>query len=106
MRSFPLIMSAIVLAGLGCASHKSAHMPGPNALRERPAAALVFTPAIAYGEPEIDLSRDVRQSAAFLGFEEPSATFFAVRSDDRQTSDGTDRFVRRSVSVKVGVTHR
>ena len=107
MRLSPAIIGAtVLLAGIGCAKHPSTRVERPSGLRDRPASALVFTPAIALAEPEIDLARDVRQPAAFVGFEEPTATFFAVRSDDRQTSDGTDRFVRRAVSVKVGVTHR
>lgn len=106
MRFLVLLMTFSAVALSGCAKHRSAVAPQGVEPVERPAVALVFTPSIAYGEPEADLSRDVRQAAAFIGFEEPAATFFAIRSDDRQTTDNTDRFVRRSVSVRVGVSHR
>ena len=124
----------IVVAGVGallagCAqpAHQSRHDSGGEATlavyRERarrPAAALAFSPPLIQDEPALELSRDLRQLSAFVGYAEGVAEFFYVRWDDRQAggdgwgtgswgSSGSgfrDRYERRAISEKVGVLYR
>ena len=87
----------------------------------RPASALVFSPPLAQDMPPLELSRDLRQPSAFVGYPESVAEFFYLRWDDSQTGgDGTgvgfgfrgggfgnrDRYERRAVSEKTGVLYR
>ena len=84
----------------------------------RPAAALVFAPPLLQDAPPVELSRDVRQPSAFVGYPEAVAEFFYVRWDDSQiggqSSNGHghsgsgfgDRYERRAISEKVGVLYR
>jgi hypothetical protein len=101
---------------MGCASQapkppRAAHQPLPvlAVYREAPSAALVFDPPVISDQPPLDLSRDDRTPGAFVGYEETIATFYYVRTDDRQF-DGSglnqDRFERRAISTKVGVSYR
>ena len=69
-------------------------------------AALVFDPPVTLSEPRLNLSRDTRGAAAFAGFEDSTVTYFYVRTDDRQTTDNTDRFQRDGYSAKVGAVRR
>ncbi len=82
------------------------------------ASALVFSPPLLQDAPPLELSRDVRQRAAFVGYPESVAEFFYVRWDDRQAGgDGygrgsrggsgfRDRYERRAISEKSGVLYR
>ena len=73
------------------------------------ASALVFDPPIAANEPPLDLARDVRERTAFVGYDQLTTTFFYVRSDDKQRFDNFntgDRFERRAVSERFGVSFR
>jgi hypothetical protein len=87
----------------------------------RPAAALVFSPPLLQDTAPLELSRDDRQPAAFMGYPESVAEFFYVRWDDRQAggngssgfgfrggggSGWGDRYERRAISEKVGVLYR
>ena len=84
------------------------------------AAALAFSPPLIQDEPALELSRDLRQPSAFVGYPEGVAEFFYVRWDDRQEGGGAwgsgsggssgsgfhDRYERRAISEKVGVLYR
>lgn len=54
------------------------------------ATALVFDPPFA-GEHPIELTRDERQPAAFVGWDGPITTSFWIYTDDWQDSGGFDR---------------
>lgn len=114
------ILALVLLGPVGCVSRPRgvardrAYDPFDAA---RPAAAaLVFEPVIAYDGPALDLSRDGRESEAFVGYPEGVAEYFYVRWDDRQADyshgrrgfgSGTyDRYERRAISEKVGVLYR
>ena len=92
----------------GCAASKQPPQTSPVAreLPDRPATALAFTPPVAHGMEHIDLPRSEREPAIFVGFDALTQTFFYVRTDDRFTNDGSDRFIRRSVQERVGVSYR
>lgn len=83
-------------------------MPQTNTapVAARASAALVFDPPITLSEPAIDLSRDTRGPAAFVGFEDSTTTYFSVNTYDRQTTDQTDRFAREAYIAKIGATRR
>ena len=108
-----MISLALATMGVGCASKpepsKTAgaqRLPDRIDYTDRSAAALAFTPSVAIGEPPVVLARDARQPSVFIGFDEISATAFYIRTDDRQSDDLSDRYQRRSVIEKVGVTYR
>jgi hypothetical protein len=91
----------------GCAAkHRPQANIGRDGYVDAPAASLAFSPPVAQGEAEIFLARDQRQPGVFIGFEDVSASYFYIRTDDRMTSDGTDHYVRRAIIEKVGVSYR
>jgi len=124
------IVVSVALTAIGCAApatraHSSASTDSASLAVYRepaslPAAALVFSPPLLQDAPPLELSRDERRPAAFVGYPEGVTEFFYVRWDDRQGggggwgsgSDGTwgsgfhDRYERRAVSEKVGVLYR
>jgi hypothetical protein len=79
---------------------------GARSYQDRAATALALTPPAARAAEDIDLPRAERQPAIFVGFDALTETFFYVRTDDRFTNDGSDRFIRRSISERVGVSYR
>jgi hypothetical protein len=105
MRSFLLILPLAFLAG--CAGK---NMPQTLHTAHRyddlASASLAFSPPIAQNEPPINLPRDKRQPGVFIGFEDVSASYFYIRTDDRMTNDGTDHYVRRAIIEKIGVSYR
>jgi hypothetical protein len=105
MRISPLILTLALIGG--CSAK---HTPRANINRHRyvdsTAASLAFSPPVAQGEPLVVLPRDERQPGVFIGFEDVTASYFYIRTDDRMTNDGTDHFVRRSIIEKVGVSYR
>ena len=108
-----MISLALAMTGVGCASKptptRSAGangLPSRNEYAENSSAALAFTPAVAIGEPPVVLAREAREPSVFIGFDEISATAFYIRTDDRQSDQMSDRYQRRSVIEKVGVTYR
>jgi hypothetical protein len=81
-------------------------MSASNANLKTASSALAFDPPIAMNEPALDLSRSTHGEAAFAGFEDTTTTSFYIHTDDRQTTDLTDRFVREGYSEKVGSVRR
>jgi hypothetical protein len=110
MRSGAWIILAVLTLTCGCASQqqrKPAEQPVAY-LEYEPATAgsLVFDPPVTAGQAPLELSRDDRTPGAFVGYESLTATYFYLRIDDRMTNDFSDRYERRAVSEKVGVTYR
>jgi hypothetical protein len=99
----------ILLAGLsGCAAGRPASMAKPVCLSyaQSPSAALVFDPPASLYAPRLDLSREGRQPAAFVGFDETTTTSFYTRSDDQQNPNGSNRLFRQAISEKTGISYR
>ena len=99
----------VVVVGLvgGCAS------VGPQAPRaekriyeDASSSALVFDPPVTAHAPPTDFWRTGRAPEAFVSWDGPSETYFYTHTFDRLTTDGTDRFIRRAVVEKVGVSYR
>lgn len=87
----------------GCAS--KAHLPPveqaqPAGYTEAPAAALVFEPPLAAGMAHPELARGPRQPSAFLGFEQSTTESHFSATDDLQSNDYRDFYIRQSFSVK------
>ena len=99
MRRIHFLLLAL-LAG-GCASREPGTPPNVRA-----ASSLVFDTPIAMAEPPIDLSRDTRGNAALYGFEDTSTTAYYIHTENRETTDFTDRYERRSYVDKVGTIRR
>src|ERR1051325_2321672 len=105
MRIALLVVSLALLGG--CANRSmpqtlhSAHLYTDSA-----SSSLAFSPPIAQNEPPVLLPREQRQPGVFVGFEDVSASYFYIRTDDRMTSDGTDHYVRRAIIEKIGVSYR
>ncbi len=104
MRVRWLIISTALLAG--CASKPVSTAYQTQANLDNSSSALVFDPPIAMNEPAIDLSRSTHGEAAYAGYEDTTTTYFYIHTDDRQTTDSSDRFVREGYSEKVGATRR
>ncbi len=69
-----------------------------------PAAALAFTPPVALYAPPIDLTRDGRSHAAYLGYELQTLDTVWVRQDDQLRDNrwgNNSRFERRAISTRV-----
>ncbi len=102
----------IILIGLlaGCAAQKpkAPCCDEKAALHYEPASAgsLVFDPPVISDQRPLELSRVGRDPGAFAGYESITATYFWVWIDDRQTSDCSDRYERRAMSAKVGMSYR
>jgi hypothetical protein len=105
MRVGIILISVGLLAGCSTEQPQTTMLKS-NANLGNASAALVFDPPIAMNQPPLDLSRSTRGEAAFAGFEETTTTYFDVRTDDRQTTDLTDQFVREGYSEQVGSTRR
>ncbi len=112
MRWGALIFSFSFVGLLGCqCQHKPAAATQPVALADRDyaparASALVFSPPIAQNDAPLDLSRAEREPGAFVGFDDLSRTYLYVRTDDRWSGDGTDRYDRRAITEKVSSSTR
>ena len=124
-----ILVGVLGLAALGCARRENrvpsrqdgavATLASHRERADRPAAALAFSPPLLQEAPAIELSRDLRRPAAFVGYPESVAEFFYVRWDDRQSggdgrgfgsrgggSGSRDRYERRAISEKSGVLYR
>jgi hypothetical protein len=105
MRIALAILSLSLLAGC---TNKS--MPqtlhNPHRYDDLASSSLAFSPPLAQNEPPVLLPRDQRQPGVFIGFEDVSASYFYIRTDDRMTNDGTDHYVRRAIIEKIGVSYR
>jgi hypothetical protein len=105
VRNRILLLAAVLLTG--CASStpvvQTVNIPsGPMYA----SAALAFDPPITLNQPELDLSRSNRGEAAFIGYEDVTTSYYDIYNDNRESTDLSDRFVRESVTERIGVTHR
>ena len=94
----------------GCATKPAAQAPPSEPqFDDAVVASLVFEPPVVASEPPLEISRQGRGPAAHAGFEEIVSTYYYLYVDDRQldyNGRSHDRFERRAVSTRVGVTHR
>lgn len=103
----PLAIFMFLFLAAGCASKPAPVAVATNSdYSEGAAASLAFTPPIALGQAPIELPRDVRQPAAFVGWDDLTATYFYTRTDDRQNISRDGWSYRRAISEKVGVSYR
>lgn len=105
MRLFVLILAGIGMTGCVAQQTPEDEVELEPVYAEAQAAALLFEPPVAMGQPALDLDRPGRAEAAFWGLEGPSVTYHVVRTDDRfGTSDwggfDSDHYRRRSVIIK------
>jgi hypothetical protein len=105
-----VIKRLLILAGIlmtGCAAQPPVVTPVTMVPGEQFAcAALAFDAPITLDEPAINPSRSNRGAAAFVGFEDNTISYYDIISDNRQTTDFSDRFVRESVTEHIGSTRR
>jgi hypothetical protein len=104
MRSCCPIILVLIVGG--CASKQQGRLSAQQGYDDASTASLVFTPPVALDDEPLELARDDRTPRAFVGYDEVSTSYFHIWTDDRQTNDGTDRYVRRSRIEKVGVSYR
>ena len=113
MRRVTLIFAFPLLAALGCSCpchQKSATRPALTLddvyYEPSHASALVFDPPIIQNDAPVDLARAGRERSAFVGFDQLSTSYIYVRTDDRWSADGNDRYERRAIIEKVGASTR
>lgn len=97
-------LSLVIVAGCAVLPRDRFAAPVRAYYEEQAAAALAFAPVWGEALPEAVLDRELREPAAFVGFDELTATFFYVRNDDRQMEEGW--IFRRAVSERVGISYR
>ena len=95
---------------VGCQAQRESSANAPRDRVFAPgAAALVYTPPMAVGENELDMSREGRGLYAMGGVETTIIDTTYVYQDDRQRYDkwgDWSRFERRAVSTSVTVRQR
>jgi hypothetical protein len=111
-----LSIIVIALLAVGCSSEsrdRSAKAQEPLPVlavyKAAPSSALAFDPPVAANLPPQDLDRETRAPGAFIGYDQGIATFYYVRTDDRQFNGfgGNQlQYERRAISTKVGVSYR
>jgi hypothetical protein len=101
------ILAGALLAG--CATEPPV-MQTSNTTPPQPitggSAALVFDAPITLAEAPINISRDDRGPAAFLGFVDESVSSYDTFSFNRQSSDRSDRYFQDSFTEKTGTIRR
>jgi hypothetical protein len=116
MRSVVIIIAGMLLTGCASRAKTSASMePQPLDAKlasyryeDASASALAFDPPLLAGAYVPELDRTARGEAAYVGYDEVITTFFYLRNDDRQIfqGDGADRYERRAISERFGVSYR
>jgi hypothetical protein len=115
MRCLALIIASMLLTGCASRAKTSAEVdPEPEAVlsmyRYEPtsAAALAFDPPVVANAVTPNLDRTDRGEAAYVGYDEVITTYFYLRTDDRQfiQGDGPERYERRAISERFGVSYR
>ena len=99
------LMILVFIVG-GCAAKQPGRLSAPQRYDDASSASLVFTPPVSLGHAPLELARDDRTPRAFVGYDEITTSYFHIWTDDRQTSDGTDRYLRRATIEKMGVSYR
>jgi len=106
------------LSFIGCASPTPAPAPVAQAEDHAITASLTMDPAFLADDPPLDIRRDVRQAAAFAGFEDLVVTSYWLYQNDHQRdrtegwrggltgSIRGDRFDRQAVTQKSSVSYR
>lgn len=77
---------------------------------------LAFDPPAIAGMPQLDLSRDDRGAAAFLGFEDARTTYYSLTNDDWYSDfsgggrfgqfQSPDDYQRQAISQTSGIITR
>jgi hypothetical protein len=116
MRCFALIVAGMLLAGCATRAKTSEQVqlgsePVMAAYRYdegSTASALAFDPPVIADAITPNLAREGRGEAAYVGYDETITTYFYLRNDDRQfiQGDGADRYERRAISERFGVSYR
>jgi hypothetical protein len=108
MRMGVAILMGLVLTGCAAARpERVVEKPQPRPVqRHATSAALVFDTPLTLADPPLYLAREPRQPAAVFGYEETHIQYHWVRQDDRFANDWTDRFERRAITVRQGVSYR
>ena len=116
MRCVALLIASMLLTG--CASRAKTSQPvvvaPPEPEREnywyeaRTASALAFPPPVVANAVTPNLSREGRERTAYVGFDSVITTYHYLRYDDRQViqGDGPERYERRAISERFGVSYR
>ena len=109
-----MVFRAGILIGMALLGGCAAQGPRPTTapahevatVNYEASAALVFDLHLGPYAERVDIPREPRQRAAFVGWQDLTTTYFVVRTDDRQTNDWTDRYERRTIMEKTGVSYR
>ena len=108
----------ILLTIAGCATKPPPAPPvatpePPPVYQELTASALVFEHPIILNQPPLELSRDLRQPSAFIGYDGPITTYYWIHTDDWQDNSWCDpngsvgdRYQRRALIDTAGVRYR
>jgi hypothetical protein len=109
-----VLVAILALAVSGCAQNKPmgkssttmAASPVPRAYAPSPATSLVFDPPVTIGQPPLQLSREARTPDAFVSYDSLTTTYFYLQTDDGAIGYPFERYQRRAITTKVGVSYR
>lgn len=109
MRTSVAVIGVLLLVGCACRGPSTrptqSLAPNDSVYDNAIAACLVFDPPVTIGQAPVDLSRNAREPAAFVAYEQLQTTFFSRTFRDRQVL-GPAGSERRVVSETVGVSSR
>jgi hypothetical protein len=110
MRITAIILGSLLLTGCAVNPADVSHDQRESGRAYIPASAgaLSMDPPVLAGVSRVDLSRDNRQTSAFLGYQQQVTTFYDMRLDDHQVFQDSqnDRYDRDAVTEITGVTVR
>jgi hypothetical protein len=98
------------LFACGCVAHQRSQVsdfqPACQQQADGPALALACDPPVIAGQPALYLDRESREPAAFAGYDQPTVTYSYLRVEDRYNPDNQGKYVRDSVTERIGVNTR
>jgi hypothetical protein len=106
LRIAPILMLALLLGGCAAQIKQPSAQSHISSVPQSTGLALVLDPPAVLGQPPIELARAARRPAAFGSYQDLTTTYFSIQTIDRQTSDWTDRYERRTEMNRVGVSYR
>jgi hypothetical protein len=115
MRCLALIIAAMLLTGCAGRAKTSQRLQAPPEAElvnywyaPSTASALAFDPPVVASAVTPNLSREGRETTAYVGYDEVITTHFYLRYDDRQVihGSGPERYERRAISERFGVSYR
>jgi hypothetical protein len=110
MRITAIILGSLLLTGCALNPADISHDQRASGRMYTPSAAgvLGMDPPVLAGVSRVDLSRDNRQTSAFIGYQQQVTTVYDMRLDDHQMFQDSqnDQYDRHAITEITNVTVR